>query len=244
MVLPLFVHETLADVLNSRMYAEHSFAAFAASVQNQEQRSRKLLVSYRRVVSYLLKTFATDQAVAEFDSLILRYMRPSSIAPRRYADRIMAKMCKAAEVYDKSTLSAIYVDGVDSSIRRSVRTYRATLPQAYLIDIEFWAELLLTLQNESGSPSPSNQKGSRSEKRYTFIPCNNCSSINNVNKDTTNCPTHSLRRRSTSLSVNHFSPPCAQISYHNSIPSFSSAMLLMSSSHCEICYGPTHVTTI
>lgn len=53
-VLPYIVHETLANVLSSRVYAEASLAPFAATVQNQKPRLRNLLRSYPEVVYYLL----------------------------------------------------------------------------------------------------------------------------------------------------------------------------------------------
>lgn len=46
-VLPCFVHETLANAHNSRVYTENSFALYAASVRNQK-RDLKIFYSHTR----------------------------------------------------------------------------------------------------------------------------------------------------------------------------------------------------
>lgn len=92
--LPYFVHKRLANALMSCMYVEDSLARFPASICNEEQQSQKLLRPYLEIVRYYLKTFATDWAVAEYDTSILRYMQPLSVTPLQYADNINIKSSK------------------------------------------------------------------------------------------------------------------------------------------------------
>lgn len=59
-VLPHFVHENLANVLNSCMCADDKPTPFVALKRSQEPRSRKLLRSSAEVVKDLLKKFTMD----------------------------------------------------------------------------------------------------------------------------------------------------------------------------------------
>lgn len=80
-VRPHFVKDTVANALNSRMCAEDRTAPLAATVRNNKIRPRKRLRSYPEVAKYLLKKYATDAAIAEYDATILRYMQPASMTP-------------------------------------------------------------------------------------------------------------------------------------------------------------------
>lgn len=94
-VLSHYLKDTLANALNSRMCAEDRSASLPASERN-EPRSRKLLRSYPEVVNYLFKKISTDQAIAENDAAILRYMQPSGMTQQQYADDLVVKSCKSA----------------------------------------------------------------------------------------------------------------------------------------------------
>lgn len=59
-VLLHYVHKALANALDSRMCVEDRHTSIAASVRDQEPRSRNLLRSYPEVVNYMLEKFATD----------------------------------------------------------------------------------------------------------------------------------------------------------------------------------------
>lgn len=72
-LLPHFIHGTHANTLNSRTYAKNSLPPFNASVRDRKPQSQKFLQTYLEVVSYLLKNYATDHAVAEYIASIVRY---------------------------------------------------------------------------------------------------------------------------------------------------------------------------
>lgn len=86
------------------------------SVRNQKQRSRKLLRSLPEVVNYLLKTFATSQAIAEYGASTLSYMPPSIMIPQQYAENIFPMSCTVADVYDDSKINGVVIDGAGSLI--------------------------------------------------------------------------------------------------------------------------------
>lgn len=58
-----YVNETLANALNSHMYAEEKFTPIVSSVHNNDSRSRKLLRLYSEAGNYFLKKFGKDQAI-------------------------------------------------------------------------------------------------------------------------------------------------------------------------------------
>lgn len=59
---------------------------------------------------------ARDQAIAEMDSTILLFTQSPSLTSMQHDDRLHAKSCKDANVYNESTLKALFGETVDSSI--------------------------------------------------------------------------------------------------------------------------------
>lgn len=115
-VLPHFVYKPPANAPNSRLYAENSLAPFIVSVHNQEQRCGKLLRPYTEALNYLFKKLAMDQAVAERDHSILRYIQPPSISLQQYADGTIAKSCEVAEMYGERTIASVFIEAVCSLV--------------------------------------------------------------------------------------------------------------------------------
>lgn len=71
---------------------------------------------------YILTKYATHQANTDYDATFLRYMDPASIAPQHYAQDLIAKLQKVADVYDRDTLVDVFIENVDQSIRHSLKT--------------------------------------------------------------------------------------------------------------------------
>lgn len=105
------------------MCAQERLDPLAASLRDGQPYSLKLLRSYPEVVIYLFKNNATDQAIAEYDATILRYVQLKNMTPQQFADDLIAKRYKVATVNDKSTLNNVIIEGVDASIRNSSRNY-------------------------------------------------------------------------------------------------------------------------
>lgn len=96
----------------------------AAFVQSTKLlRQKNLPRSYPKVVSYLLKKVANDQAIAKADFATLRYMQPTIRTPMQYADGLYSKSCKAAQIYDEYTSNDILIEGFDFFISHSLREY-------------------------------------------------------------------------------------------------------------------------
>lgn len=97
-LLPNHVHETLTNALSSPMCVEDRAAPIIVSLRNNDKRLRKLLRSYPGVVIYLLKKYATNQEIAEYDAASLHYMQPTHMTPQQYACDSVAKSCKVVDV--------------------------------------------------------------------------------------------------------------------------------------------------
>lgn len=72
---------------------------------------------------YLLKKYDTDEAIAEYDAAILWYMQRTNMNPQQYADDLVSKLCKIADVYNEGILNDAVIKGVDTLIHRSLRLY-------------------------------------------------------------------------------------------------------------------------
>lgn len=77
----IFAHyfkKNIASALKSRMCEEDWTASLTATVTFYETQHRKRSRSYSRNVSYPLKKYSADTAIADLDATILSYMRPTS----------------------------------------------------------------------------------------------------------------------------------------------------------------------
>lgn len=173
------VHNTIANVLYSCMYAQSSFAPSGTSSRNQKQPSQKLLRSYLEAGNYLLKRFATYQTIAEYDVSILRYREPLRVSLEQYGDDTITKSCKTADIYDESKLNNILIEDVDSSTRHIFCSYLVTQPQTDLTDIEIQMETLLAIQEGSDNLLTENEQQTRLEKPSSRKPYDTCHGANN-----------------------------------------------------------------
>lgn len=114
-VLSQYVVKTPTNALNSRMSAQDRLSSFATSVRNEEPRTQELLRFCLEVVNYLFKKYATDRATAKNDAAILRYAPSPKLSPQQYVDKLIAKSCKVADIYDEGTLNDVLIEGVDAS---------------------------------------------------------------------------------------------------------------------------------
>lgn len=149
-ILPHYVEESLVNALNSRMCVGSQRAPLAASVQNEQRRSRKFLCSYPKVVVYRLKKYATDHTIAKYDVSILQYTQPANVTFQQYADSLVTKLCKVAVVCDEGTVKNVFNKNVSQSIRHSLKNCCATNPQASFTSIAIQAEPLPAIQKRSG----------------------------------------------------------------------------------------------
>lgn len=84
------------------------------------------------MADHLLREDATNQAKVEYNASVLRYMRPSSMTLQLYADDIIAKLRKEADMNNVSALNNVFIKVVVSSFRHRFRNHWAAQPARWL----------------------------------------------------------------------------------------------------------------
>lgn len=100
-VIPNYVKESLANSRNSRMCAKGLPPSFASFGCSEEPWSCKLLRAYSRVVSSLLKSYASNQAISKKDAAMLCYVHEPNLTLHPWADKLITKSCKVANPYEE-----------------------------------------------------------------------------------------------------------------------------------------------
>lgn len=144
-----------------------------------------------RRVNYLLRKYATDQKVAEYDAAILRNMQSASMTFQQYGDDLITESGKVIAVYVEVTLSDGFIERDDQSIRYRLQNYWASNPQAESTNSVLKARLLLAIPKRSGHYPIVNKPLSTLGKSYYRKPFANTSTTNSVNTDTASSPSRS-----------------------------------------------------
>lgn len=202
------------------MCATGKSSPFAASTRNVDNRSRKLLRSYLEVVNYMLKKFATDKAIAEFDAAILRYIQQANMTPEQHANHLVAISGRVAHIRD------ILIESVDPSICSSLKHHCAQNAQTDITDIVFQAVSLLFIPKGANATATNNQNTCNQGKTHSRKPWSNRSSANFVSSNTTTTSTSSSRQGSTSPPAPHVHKPDRPTAVTGSAPSSSSLLSL------------------
>lgn len=151
----------------------------------------------QNMVNYLLKKYKTDQAIAENDIAVVRYVQPLNMTSLQYVDDLITKSCTVADVYGEVTLNDIFFEGVAASIRHGLPNYWASNAQDELTDIAFQVESLFPIWSCSGKTPTSNHLNSNPEKLYTLKALKSPNVASNANTERTSVPTWKTRRLST-----------------------------------------------
>lgn len=106
------------------MSAATKIASAVAFVQTAEPpRKKRLLRSYPKDDSYLLRQVANDQTIAKRDFAILRQTHLTSMARMQYADDLYMKSWNEVDVYEESILNGIFPENASCFICLSIRKY-------------------------------------------------------------------------------------------------------------------------
>lgn len=107
-------------MLKSRMWTDEKPALRSTSARNELSRARKSLRSHLQVANYLLKNSPTDQAITKYGIAILWYIQSANMPQQHYADALIVKSCKVADVCDQNSLIDVFIEGVDESIQNAL----------------------------------------------------------------------------------------------------------------------------
>lgn len=136
-----FCNNTLAIAFNIRMSDTDNPFPITDAVCNVIRQSRKLLQSYKELVNFLLVQFTADQAIAEFDVTIIRYIQLVNMEPD-----LVANSCNEGDDCYELTMKNVVINEVNPSVRRSLRYCWAQSTQSNITEVSFQAESLLSIQ--------------------------------------------------------------------------------------------------
>lgn len=106
------------------------------------------LTSYSSAVNYLLQTYASDDVIAEAEADLRHFTQTRNITPQEYAVALTLKVLRCGPVYTEARMIGIYIEGLQESIRSTVRTYWGEHPQA---DLNALARHATSVTNLTGS---------------------------------------------------------------------------------------------
>lgn len=122
---PLATH-----ALNCYMCSADKFSLITFIANDNRNRSHKRLRIYQTAASYLLKMFAADQAVAEFNTGTPCYTQKDNLTPQQYADSLALTFHNIDDEYIGGTFNDVFMMGVDALISHSFRHCRAQISQS------------------------------------------------------------------------------------------------------------------
>lgn len=131
------------------------------------QRHEGALQSYSSIVNFLLKRYATDDNIAKLDSDI-RSLRQGSSTPTEFAQKLWTKSLVFGSEYDGKALKEMFVEGIQASIRKTLRHWWAEHQDTSLEDITQQAESSIDLQEPFTTLERNSGYKPRVEKRKVY----------------------------------------------------------------------------
>ena len=90
---------------------------------------RELLETYAEVINFLLRTYATDEVIAEAVGDVTSFRQSSSMTEEVYSNHLWDKALRCDTVYSDRRLKSLFVEGLLPATCAQVRNYLATNPQ-------------------------------------------------------------------------------------------------------------------
>ena len=100
----------------------------------------EVLSSYPEVVNYLLRTYATDEIIAEAYSEVTNYIQSTGMSEMEYGDRLWRKALRCGNVFSDDRLKSLYAEGLLPAIRVQVRHHLTTHPRLSFMELTRYAE--------------------------------------------------------------------------------------------------------
>ena len=105
--------------------------SIAVDVQQQDT-----LTSYREVVNFLLRTYATDEIIAESHQEVIAYQQSTNTTETDYGEKPWDKELRCGSVYSEKRVKGKFVEGLLPAIKAQMRTYRVTRRTSNTVDFE------------------------------------------------------------------------------------------------------------
>lgn len=151
------VQEGAAIWLFTHFIKERPKAALSGRVTAEKQKHQQeiKLVTYCQAVSFLLKTYATEDVIDEAETDVTSFKPPAGMTAVRYSEALTEETLRCGMLYNKPKLSRIFIEGLRSSICYSIRTYWGSHKEATLHSLARHTTSLVKLQKGSHSSGSS-----------------------------------------------------------------------------------------
>lgn len=95
--------------------------------------------TYMQVVTSSLKKFASSEVIAETESEITRFAQLSGMTTSWHAKELVTKTLRCRDMYKTYALNKIVIEGLDATIRHSMREFWRGKNEANLHKLAFHA---------------------------------------------------------------------------------------------------------
>ena len=129
------VHEGAAVWLFSAYMKEPAKAALTMRIESNVKKSKPSkgqLRTYSEIVNYLLKTYASDDVIAEAEEGLRHFVQAPGMTELDFATKLTLKVLRCGHVYNEAKMIGFFIEGLNESIRSSVRSYWGENPAADL----------------------------------------------------------------------------------------------------------------
>lgn len=184
--------------------------------------------TYCEVVQYLIRTYASDDIIAQAEAELVNFRQPSNMNEETYAAALWEKALRCRPVYSEAKLKGLYIEGVHDAIRLNVRSHWATNSTADSNAIARYAASVATLTKSKGmTPAASSHdkyRGKRSTVLAIDAPSSQTSSVTDADAMSDQA---ALYNEIMLLQKSHGSEPS---------DSSSSSASMDSGDNCRICW--------
>lgn len=149
------VHEGAAIYLFRHFLAGNARTDFEAQLDGPtpEPDDADSLTTYCEVVSYLLRTYATNEAISAAHSELISFRQTVKMTEKQYADLLLSKAGRCGRVYPRRVVRGYFVEGVLEDVRPAVRDYLAAHPAAQIYELVNHATTMGRVAGRSSQPS-------------------------------------------------------------------------------------------
>lgn len=140
------------------------------------------------MVNYPFNKYTMDQAIALYDTAMLQFMQ-SDNKTVQYANELVAKSCKAADVHDGKILIDVFTKIFHALVCDSLSHYLTQKLQVESCDIALQVEPLFRFQKDAGNVSNNNKSKYNSYKPFSKTPWNSSNTANVISTETTTSTT-------------------------------------------------------
>ena len=105
-----------------------------------DARGDEVLSSYPEVVNYLLRTYATNEVIAEAYAEVTNFLQSSRMSETEYGDRLWEKALRCGNVFSDSRLKLLFAEGLLPAIRTQMRHHLMTHPRIAFTELTRYTE--------------------------------------------------------------------------------------------------------